>query len=79
MNFNFFKQIGESETKMLWYLSSIGGKTSTSLDNLSKLISIDPQQLRRTTNRLQEKGFIKKYRGKPGPGSVNTYELVRQL
>jgi len=79
MDFNFFKQIGESETKMLWYLTSIGGKVSISLDELTKAVGIDPQQMRRTTNKLQEKGFIKKYRGKPGPGSVNTYELVRQL
>lgn len=79
MNFSFFKEVGESETKVLWYLSNVGGSTKLPLLEFANLLSMDFQQLRRTTNKLQEKGFIRKHREKAGRSAINTYELIRVL
>lgn len=75
MNFSFFKHIGESEVKFLWYLYSIGGSVSITSPALSDILKIDQQQLRRTTNKLRDKGFIEKQM-KRGRGNNNSYKLI---
>lgn len=75
MDFSFFKHIGESEVKFLWYLHSIGGLVSITSPKLSDILKIDEQQLRRTTNKLRDKGFIEKQM-KRGRGNNNSYKLI---
>lgn len=75
MDFSFFKHIGESEVKFLWYLHSIGGSVSITSPSLSNILKIDQNQLRRATNKLRDKGYIEKQM-KRGRGNNNSYKLL---
>ena len=79
VDFSFFKHVGESEVKFLWYLTSIGGDISASLRDISKVLSIDEQQLRRTTNKLRDRGYIDKKQIGTGRGCVNRYTIKLEV
>lgn len=79
MNFEIFKEVGDSELRVLLYLHYNGGVIQESLVEISKVIFLDEQHIRRTTNRLVKKGFIKKTRIGDGRGAINIYTLLRRI